>query len=185
MIGCTGGAYDALHGILAIRKVCNEERDSAKNESNIFNRICQCILLNGGLFAVFFHLLITIICFLHSNNSFKQFIYAKGLNIGIQSSDPQMAIFFHTIYFWITTRNSVFDLVLVRAHSFLYFLNVLGFAAFLHKSNRKCLMVSGIITNKSHFNNYELEVKYIEFVLKSGHRRHCIQRTSAIVSYNI
>jgi etoposide-induced 2.4 mRNA len=70
VIGCTGGAYDALHGILAIRKVCNEEKNSAKNESNIFHRICQCILLNGGLFAVFFHLLI--IYFFHSNNSFIQ-----------------------------------------------------------------------------------------------------------------
>ncbi len=123
--------------------------------------------------------------FNHFFSSFKQFIHPKGVNIGIQSFDPQMALFFHTIYIWITTRNSIFDLVLVRAHSFLYFLNVLGFAAFLHKSNRKCLMVSGIITNKSHFNNHELEVKFIEFVLKSGHRRHCIQRTSAIVSYNI
>jgi hypothetical protein len=108
VIGCTGGAYDALYGILAIRKVCKEEKNSQKNESknshrnesNIFNRICQCILLNGGLFAVsilvFNHLILKWLYF------FIQFIF--GSQQGIVSStwfwlEPTLSFTFSM--FWV------------------------------------------------------------------------------------
>ena len=132
MKGVMSGTYDSMIGLLAIRRVIKDDRN-ARNANNIMKRIFECICLNGGLFLVS-----PPYCPPLYN------LYLLGLDIGLQSRDPQMALLLYAICFRFPKRNGVFDVVLVGTDSLLLFLSVLGFTTISIESCRKCLMVSGI-----------------------------------------
>ena len=51
MRGVMSGTYDSMTGLLAIRRIINDDRN-ANNANNIMRRIFECIIFNGGVFMV-------------------------------------------------------------------------------------------------------------------------------------